>query len=230
MKAQLITLILLSLYSSLFCQESTESIKEPSFKEKYKIENVVAPLVSSDPNFGNAVGFTTFTLFDLKEDVPTSTISFLGLYSNRDSHFLGAFGKIAPSKDWTHKFAIADISVKSQLELSEYPERVDYTTDILPVVFEPTYKFKNNLLAGLQLKYIDLSYSPDNAAGEEFLEAVDAEDVTSLSLGFTFGYDSRDNPFFPSIGSHSRLVLNYNGEALGHTTDSLCSKRILELL
>ncbi len=65
----------------------------------------------------------------------------------------------------------------------------------------------------------DIRFSPDNSAGEDRLNQVNAEDATSGSMGPVLSYDTRDNRFFPSRGLYSEISGMIHPESFGNELD-----------
>lgn len=196
-------------------------VKE-SFKEKYKLETMATPMISSNPNFGTSIGATVMTLFDIdksNEKIPTSTLMLSASYSDRKSHYLGAFGSIFPDENWRIKTGYANFRVKSELDISGYDEKVKYTTDVNVLFAEGQHKIADNFYAGLRALVKHKQFSGDNEEGKDFLEGSGAEDGLSLGIGPVISYDTRDNQFYPTLGSFAVLSWLFNAEALGNETD-----------
>ncbi len=114
----IVSLFVLSI-PSLVCSEE-------SLKKKYNLEFLAVPMVTVNPNFGNGGGATAMALFDIgpKEDnLQSSSIGVTGLYSDRGSHAAVIAATLLPDRDWRFKTAIANVGVKSELNIDQLPEQ-----------------------------------------------------------------------------------------------------------
>lgn len=185
----------------------------------YNFEFVAAPMVVSNPNFGNGGGATLMGLFDLApkdENVQSSSLGLTGLYTDRGSHLLALGGNLLPNDRWRIKTAVADIGVKSELNVDELPERADFTTTVRAFHLNVLHRFGEHFFVGMRGVVKDIGYSPDNESGNQYLEAVNATDNLSASLGPVFSYDTRDNRFFPYEGVYAEAALMTNPTQLGN--------------
>ncbi len=220
-RKRLLHLLLLNLMLIL-CAAPGFGTEKKSLKEKYNLEFVAAPLVVFNPNFGNGGGVMGMALFDLKpedEQVQSSSLMITGLYSDRESHFVGMGGNLLPSPDWRYKAGIATGGVKSQLDIDLLPQRADFTTSFDAIYLEGQYQFMEDLFAGLKVLTKQIDYDADNQAGAVYLLAVGAKKTTSTAIGPVMSYDTRDNRFFPFEGVYSEFSFFYNAEALGSDID-----------
>lgn len=187
-------------------------------EDRYNLEFVTAPMVVSNPNFGNGGGATFMGLFDLapgNENVQSSSLGLTGIYTDRGSHLLALGGNVLPSEAWRIKTAVADIGVKSELNVDELPQRADFTTAVRVIHLNVLYGFGEHFFAGMRGVVKDIGYSPDNEAGRQYLEAVNATDDLSASLGPVLSFDTRDNRFFPYEGIYAEATLMLNPTILG---------------
>ena len=188
-------------------------------KDDRNLEFVAAPMVVSNPNFGNGGGATVMALIDLApsdKEVQSSSLGLTGLYTNRGSHLLAIGGNILPNNTWRIKTAVASIGVKSELNVDELPDQADFTTGIYAFRLNLQRRFGEFFFMGLRGVIKDIAYSADNASGDAYLDLVNAEDVTSGALGLVLSYDSRDNRFFPFKGLYGETTLTANPTFFGN--------------
>lgn len=208
--ALLVVMMLILSSVNAFCQER--------FKEKYNLEFVAAPLVMFNPNFGNGGGAMGMALFDMDpddDDLQASALSLTGLYSDRKSHVVGFGGSFFPNQDYRYKAGVGNGRIKGELDIDGFPETAKISTEFNAVFLEGQYCFADNFFAGARTIVKWIGYSPDNAAGSDYLELMNAVDTTSASIGPIISYDTRDNRFFPYKGLYSEVSCMINSKALG---------------
>jgi hypothetical protein len=195
---------------------------QESIIDNYNVEFIATPLVMSDPNFGNGVGAMTMVLFDMdpeNDDLQASSVGGTGVYSDRGSYFIGLGGIFYPNDDFIFKTVVGNGDIKSELDVDHFDETVETSTGVNAIALDGQYRFAESIFGGLRTVASWISYSPENDAGEGYLELMEAEDTASIRFGPAMTYDTRDNRFFPYAGVLSEISFMYHGEALGNEVD-----------
>ncbi|GEM_PF-3683229 len=209
-------LILLSLFSVYLLAEENR----PSF--------VAAPAVSSSPGFGNGLGVVGLMFFrpEASDQVsPNSTLTLIGLYSDTDSFFLGAFAPLYLKEDrWRVTPGLVSGRVKSDLNVG-LPQNAKFENEFLGSFLKVLRRVQGDWYAGVQVMLIDQKYRAQNPAGELYFEQFGVEDTTSGVLSAVVAMDSRNDQRYPTGGQNLELTLGYAPEGLAeeeaYTTSQL---------
>ncbi len=182
--------------------------QEPSY--------VVAPALSSSPGFGNGLGAVGLLFFrpDASDELsPNSTLTLVGLYSDTDSYFAGAFLPMYLKEDrWRITPGVVSGRVRSALDVGlESTARFD--NEFLGAFFKVLRQIQGDWYGGLQLFLMDQRYQAKNAAGELYFEQFEVEDTTSATLGALLAFDTRNDQRYPTQGQNGELIFTYAPEA-----------------
>jgi hypothetical protein len=157
----------------------------------------IVPLLTSTPLTGTGVGLSTSYLYRMDEASSKSQLQMGGQYSNTDSLTLfvrnNAFfnGNAIISNT-----AILPAEINSEFD-EEGGEEVHYKIKSILVSQKLLFRMRGNFYAGGRVFYKDVEYSPNNAAGEDFLQRNGIVDQENGGVGASVSMDSRANKYFP---------------------------------
>lgn len=184
--------------------------------EKGKSSFVVAPTVTSSPGFGNGLGAVGLYFFrpDTSDTVsPNSLLTLVGLYSDTDSYFTGAFLPLYLAEDrWRVTPGAVRGRTRSELEVG-LPEAARFDTDFRGGFLKALRQVTGDWYAGGQIMLMDNQYEARNTAGEAYFSAFEIEDTVSGTLSAVIAYDSRDDQRYPTRGQNGEMSLSYAPEA-----------------
>ncbi len=169
---------------------------------------VVAPIISADPGFGNALGLTSMYFFKPSEGdkvSPKSMVGAVGSYSDTDSYVIALFNVMHLKEDRFRTILAANqMKVNNEFDDPRGGE-ARFSTDqnfvygrFLTVIAPRTY-------IGLHSVFRSSEYHPKDASSAEYLALVEAEDTDSGGLGLVVSYDSKNHQRYPSSGSTVEL-------------------------
>jgi len=188
--------VLLALVSALLAglvlAEEEAPAKEPTEKALR-----IVPLVTITPLTGTGLGFSSSYLYSLDEDSSKSQLQVGGQYSNTDSITLfirnNAFFR---GNDIISNTAILPAKTNSEFD-GESGEEVRYQIKSLLMAQKLLFRVRNSFYAGGRVFYKKAEYSPNNPAGEDFLNRNGVVDQSNGGVGVATSWDSRENRYFP---------------------------------
>ena len=202
----LLLVVVLSVPFAGMAQDSTRTEKALS----------VVPLITSTPLLGFGLGLSTSYLYYVgDENSSKSQLQVGGQYSNTQS--LSLFAK---NNAW---FRGNDILLSTNINYSDINN--EFTSDGEEVKYAiGTFLVRELLMfrlsdgpyyLGGEVMYRDLSYRPNNTAGEAFLYDNGILDERSGGFGVTFSFDNRANKYYPSDALWINSKINAFPEILG---------------
>ncbi len=173
---------------------------------------VVAPAISSSPGFGNGLGAVGLYFFKPNADdevSPPSTITAVGMYSDTDSYFAGAFGKFHLKEDqWRLTVGVPSGRINSSLDVGG-PQNARFENNFYAVFLEAQRKISGPWYSGFRVMSIDQSYTAKNEAGNQYFALYDIQDTRNGKFAGVISYDSRDDQRYPESGTYGEGVLSY---------------------
>jgi len=155
------------------------------------------PLLTSTPLTGTGVGLATSYLYRLDEDSSQSQLQVGGQYSNTSSVTLfirnNAFFR---NNGIISNTAILPAKTNSEFD-DEDGEEVKYQIRSFLVAQKLLFRMRNYFYVGGRVFYKKAKYSPNNAAGEDFLISNGVVDQENGGFGGALSWDSRENRYFP---------------------------------
>ena len=191
--------------------EQTEENKERSW--------MLAPLVVMNPAFGNGFGAVGMYFFnpDPEDTVsPASSVGLTGLYSDTDSHFVGAFGKTFLKQDrWRVAAGMVNGKINNQFDIPNFNQTVEFSTKVNAVFTRVDRRVSGNYFVGATAGIVDIQYEPGNAASLIYFNIFDVQDNLSGQFSLLGFHDSRDDVRYPEKGNYSEANLTMVPEVLG---------------
>jgi len=155
------------------------------------------PLLTSTPLTGTGVGLATSYLYRLDEDSSKSQLQVGGQYSNTSSVTLfirnNAFFR---NNDIISNTAILPAKTNSEFD-GEDGEEIKYQIRSFLAAQKLLFRMRNHFYTGGRVFYKKTKYSPNNAAGEDFLISNGVVDQENGGFGGALSWDSRENRYFP---------------------------------
>lgn len=198
--------------------EVTDEVLGRAEDDGYNFLAVPLPIV--DPTLGNGValaGLLTFPASDANKDTPRSTLAVAGTRTDTDSWMGGVGFKLYLAGD---RYRAGLIAGYGNLNLKYYGISSNSPFFDNPVEFLVTgtvvdasvqTRVLSNLYAGLQGRYINPVATLDLPI--DLLPDIRVE-YKLTGLGPTLEYDTRDNVWYPTSGSHGGIkLLRYTGES-----------------
>jgi outer membrane protein assembly factor BamA len=189
----------------------------PERSGKTERRTVVAPLVVSNPSFGNGGGVSALYFYrpDDAGDGPPSFVGLTGAYSDTDSYFLG-LGVQSFRRDDTFRLSYGGAygHIENELDVDGLPE-VRFQTEVAAASLRTQWRVRGNLFLGVKASVVDVQYTPGNEASRAYFQQFGVEDSFAGSTGAVTTYDSRDNTRYPHSGSLSEVSLTTHPHWLG---------------
>jgi hypothetical protein len=173
-------------------QTGKEMTKSPPEEKALRI----VPLLTSTPLTGTGVGLAASYLYGLDDTSSKSQLQVGGQYSN--THSVTAF--IRNNAFFRNNDIISNTAIlpaKTNSEFDEEGEEVRYQIRTFLVGQKLLFRMHNNFYAGGRVFYKKADYSPNNAAGEDFIESNGIVDQSNGGFGGALSWDSRENRYFP---------------------------------
>ncbi len=157
----------------------------------------VVPLLTSTPLTGTGVGAAISYLYKADQDASMSQLQAGVQYSDTDSittflrnnAFFKANSLISNSRIlWT--------DINSEFDGDDGRE-VEYAIRSTTLGQKFLYEVKDDIYLGGQVVYKDVEYTPNNAAGADFLFDNGIVDEESVGVGVSGSYDTRENKYYP---------------------------------
>ncbi|MCB1071217.1 MAG: BamA/TamA family outer membrane protein [Kiritimatiellae bacterium] len=181
------------------------------------ISLVGAPAISSSPGFGNGLGGVGLLFFrpDASDTVsPNSSLTALGLYSDTDSYFLGAFCPLYLKEDrWRVSPGLVRGRVRSDLNIG-LDRSARFDDDFLGGFLKVLHQVKGNWYAGGAFSVMDHRYTARNEQADSYFSLYDVEDVTSGMLSAVAAFDSRNDQRYPTRGQNAECSLGWAPDGL----------------
>jgi hypothetical protein len=156
------------------------------------------PLITSTPLAGTGLGGAVSYLYKAGQDSSMSQMQAGAQYSNTDS--ITSFIKNSLFYDGNRRVSNT-ILLWSDIN-SEFPgsdgSQVEYNIKSTSLTQKLLFQIRDNIYLGGQLIYKDLAYSPNNAAGKDFLFDNGIIDEASLGASVSTTYDNRVRKLYPS--------------------------------
>jgi len=195
--------------------EATKKKKERPF--------VIAPMVISNPAFGNGGGVTALYLYrPRKEDTvsPVSTLAGFGAYSDTGSFFVGLFNKMHLKEDHLRlTMGLAGGRLENEFEIPQLGT-AEFSNDIGVLFARSEWRVWRDWFLGAQAVYGDVSYEEGNELSRIFFELYDVEDNASGAFGLVANRDTREHQRYPHegtfIGFTGNLVPEWLGSEVGY--------------
>ena len=157
----------------------------------------IVPLVTSTPLTGTGVGVSASYLYSLDDTASKSQLQVGGQYSNTESVTLfirnNAFFK---NNNIISNTAILPAKINSEFD-GENGEDVEYEIKSILVTQKLLFRVRDDFYAGGRVFYKKAEYSPNNAAGGDFLISNGIVDQNNGGVGVAVSWDSRENKYFP---------------------------------
>jgi outer membrane protein assembly factor BamA len=225
MTTNLNRIVLCLMLVALQLSTAQDDVKQDDVKAKStkdRLDFVATPMISSDPSFGNAIGGIGMILFDMDEEnlsLPASTIAFGGMYSDTDSYAYGGGATLFPSPEWRISFGAGSGYVENELDVNGFPDTADFSSTIYVFGGKLERLVAEDTFMGVKLVGKRSKFDPINSWGEQYMRLLEVENTTSVSIGPTFTYDTRDNRFYPYSGILADASLMFSSPALGADND-----------
>lgn len=178
---------------------------------------MVAPLVVSNPSFGNGGGVSALYFYRPEDagQAPPSFVGLTGAYSDTDSYFLG-LGVQSFRRDDTLRLRYGGAfgHIENELDVAGLPE-VRFETDVAAAFLRTQWRVRGDLFLGVKASVVDVRYTPGNDASRAYFEQFEVEDSFAGSTGAVATYDSRDNTRYPHFGWLSEASLTTHPQWLG---------------
>jgi outer membrane protein assembly factor BamA len=199
--------------------DETGSVEVRNENDEEKEKNfVVAPLVLSNPSFGNGgglIGMYFYRLSPADTVSPPSFISVAGAYSDTESYFIGAYNYNFLNEDtWRLALGAGGGRLNNELDVPKIPT-AKFSTDIVGAYARSDWRVKGNWFLGVKGTCTDISFEAKNDAAKTYFKVFEVEDTTKGSFGPIVSYDSRDHPRYPHRGVLAQISLDFNPEWLG---------------
>jgi hypothetical protein len=157
----------------------------------------IVSLLTSTPLTGTGVGLSTSYLYRMDEASSKSQLQVGGQYSNTDSLTL-----FVRNNAFFNGNAIISNTVILPAEINsefdeESGEEVHYKIKSILVAQKLLFRMSGNFYAGGRVFYKKVEYSPNNAAGQDFLQKNGIVDQENGGIGGAVSWDSRENKYFP---------------------------------
>lgn len=186
---------------------------------------VVVPIPTSSPTLGTGLilggAYFYAQTEEQKEVQPASMTAVAGLYTNNDSYAYGLLQKNYWNEHrWRFSGLLAHADFKLDLRVPEVAgDTVLAQWFLRGNIFraELSRQVAGNWYAGMLARYIDMSQDFNLGVSAPEFEA--EPDMTSVGLGVTAEYDSRDQPFSSQKGMFFDFEALFNGEILGGTNE-----------
>jgi hypothetical protein len=178
----------------------------------------IVPLITSTPLTGTGVGLSTSYLYRLDEASSKSQLQVGGQYSNTDSVTLF----IRNNAFYKNNSVISNTAIlpaRTNSEFDDEGEDVRYKIESILVSQKVLFLVKDNFYAGGRVFYKDAQYTPNNAAGGDFLLENGISDQNNGGLGGAISWDSRENKYFPRTSYWVDIDADLAPSALGADDD-----------
>ena len=197
-------LLLLLLNTTAECIAATDadnsSADTDGSKEKTEKPLRIVPLITSTPLAGTGYGAAASYLYktDANPDSSASQLQVGGQYSNTDSitTFIRNNAFFA-GNSWISNSVILWSDINSEFDDSDQG-RVEYAIKSFSLRQKFLFLVQDNIYLGGQAVYNDVSFSPNNAAGEDFINDNGLTDESDIGVGVSGSYDTRKNKYYPS--------------------------------
>jgi outer membrane protein assembly factor BamA len=188
----------------------------PTEPEKQRTTSfVAAPAVSSSPGFGNGIGGVGLLFFrpDASDTAsPNSSLTLVGLYSDTDSYFAGAFCPLFLQQDlWRVTPGLVRGRVRSDLHVG-LAQAARFDDDFTGGFLKVLRQVRGSWYAGGALSVMDHRYAARNPAAEDYFTRYDVEDVTSGIVSAVVALDTRDDQRYPTRGQSAELTVGFAPE------------------
>ena len=201
-------------------EEHSKRIIDDSQKAGEALEKkgnwIAVPIPISNPTIGTGLQGALIYLHPREgEDVPNITSGLVGMYTNTDSWFLGAFHDDNFVNDKYRLrifggygrfvldfFGVGDITSDSSIEY-------DFEGSILDSKFLVRLPFTENWYGGLQYQIVDTEVIFRIPSFPNIPEG--RGNITIGALGIPLSYDSRNDNYYPTRGQYAEIrYLNYD--------------------
>jgi hypothetical protein len=190
--ARVLTSTFLFLFPQLTMAEADAESDQPAERALR-----VVPLLTSTPLTGTGVGLSTSYLYKLDDTASKSQLQVGGQYSNTDSVTLFIRNNAFFSgNDIISNTAILPGKTNSEFD-GDGEEEVKYKIESLLLSQKLLFRVKDYFYAGGRVFYKKAEYSPNNAAGRDFLFENGIVDQENGGIGAAVSWDSRENKYFP---------------------------------
>jgi hemolysin activation/secretion protein len=167
---------------------------------------IIAPVVISNPSFGDGGGLSGMYFFrpDGSDNTSPSVVRGTAMYSNNDSYFTALGSELLLRED-QHRISFGGGKGLINNEIDRSSGTAKFESDVSIMKLSYRYRWLDNWYTGFKYQLTDVSYAPQNAEGADFLRERGASNNTSQGPGLLLTYDSRDNRQFPYRGSFAEL-------------------------
>jgi hypothetical protein len=185
-----VALLLTTAVQTFAAADQSDSAKEESPLR-------IVPLITSTPLTGTGLGLAISYLYRADEGSSMSQLQVGGQYSDTSS--TNFFIRNNAFFDGNRIISSSLLSVaKTNSDFKgDDGRKVDYKIESIVLTQKLLFQFKENLYLGGRAIYKELEYSPNNAAGGDFLFDNGIVDEESVGIGFAAAFDTRKNKYFP---------------------------------
>ena len=180
--------------------EQAEVSQEPPY--------VVAPMVVSNPAFGNGFGGTGIYFYrpdTTDEQSPTSAVSLIGLYSDTDSYFGGLFNQMYLQEDrWRILMGLLTGRINHDLD-TPLLGNVEFETKIGLALATVERRVSQNVFVGVTGIYRQNRYKAGNQNSQDYFNRYNMSDNSSGSFSIPVTYDTRDHVRYPYRGIYAQI-------------------------
>ena len=192
------------------------SVTEETEKPK---QFVVAPMVTSNPAFGNGAGLVGIYFFrpDPEDTVsPASTVSVIGMYSDTESYLAGVFAQAFLDHDQLRATGgVVTGRINNEYNVTGFPEEIDFSNQLIGFLGRVDKRIKGDFFLGVRSSYMINQYNAGNAASHDYFEAYNVEDGHYAKVGLIASHDTRDNVRYPTEGHEAQLSFTIAPDWLG---------------
>jgi outer membrane protein assembly factor BamA len=176
---------------------------------------VLAPVVMSNPAFGDGGGVAAiYFLGDATQERRSRVISQV-LYSNTDS-YAAVLGSTLHLNEDQQRIKVFGVNARIRNAFDDINgETAEYDSDIYFFRAEALNRFGKNFYAGPLLSYKKAEYTATNEQAPEYFERVGISDNESVIIGAMLAYDTRDNDSFPYQGVYLASSVQISEQSLG---------------
>lgn len=205
MQTRIFSLLILTVSISAFACYGQEEAKKPF---------AVAPIISSNPSMGTGIGVTGSYLYNVGEDNPRSQLLGLAQYTDTDSYTIGARNMMHYDGGDQRAMSAAWL-----LHINNDFDGAEFVSESYGAFHRQSWKVATDWFLGVHGIAMWNNYSPDNPAGQQFLDITGASDNAVYGVGLYATYDTRDNFFYPMQGTLFEASTFSYLDALGSDED-----------
>ncbi|MFW2372423.1 MAG: BamA/TamA family outer membrane protein [Gammaproteobacteria bacterium] len=183
------------------------------------------PIPVSNPTIGSGLQAALLYLHPHESEdttVPHATSGIVGMYTDSDSWLAGGFHDGSWKEDLyrfrviagTGEFNLDFYGIGEGSSLRDNPVPYALSSDILLTQLLRRFPGSDNWYFGMRYMAINSNVVFDFSTSIPGLPPI-SDDMTTSSLGFMLSYDSRDDNYYPTSGSHAEVVWMRDSEAWG---------------